>query len=468
MSSAYFFIWLGYIGLLLIFSLIFRKRVKSFNDFFFASRQLSASQIALSLAASWLGATSIIVTIDEASRYGLASLWLIGVPASLTVIIMAFILAKPVRRLEGFPLHNLLEARYGSAMRKLANIVIIWYLLMLASSQLVALASFLQLFLQKNYLFSLVLGLGVVIVYTSLGGLITVVRNDLFQGGFIMAGIFFLFFRLLIISFQGDDLSHLKVSSLPFLGFFSNFKSNGLVALSFTLAWLISPIAWQRVYAARDLVEARKGLLLTSLLFVFIYPLISFVGILGQPISDLQAGEQPLIAWLILKGPLTFWLRGLLFIAIIAAILSTLDTAINSCCLFLSREFIGKTFEGASARALLLGRLINGVVGFMAFFIASRLRDILQTIGLASEIMAEGLFIPVMAMFLFNQKYELAGLLSLILGTLFSFLNFLSGTEIIKMPLPSWPHSLPYGLALSSFGFVLGLIIAKLQGKEIK
>ncbi len=149
MFAIYLSLWLGYLGLLLTLGLIFRKRVKSLDDFFFASRQLSSLQIALSLAASWIGATSILVTTDEASRHGLASLWLIGVPAWLTVIIMAFVLVKPVRLREGFALQELLEARYGSTMRRLASLVIFWYLIMLAASQLVALASFLQLFLQK-------------------------------------------------------------------------------------------------------------------------------------------------------------------------------------------------------------------------------------------------------------------------------------------------------------------------------
>ncbi len=130
------------------------------------------------------------------------------------------------------------------------------------------------------------------VVYTSLGGLISVVRNDLFQGGFLLAGIIALFFWLLIKAGQTGNLTQLEAASLPFFGLFSNFKTNGLAALSFTLAWLISPIAWQRVYAARDLAEARKGLLLTAAIFTLFYPLISFVGILGQPFSGFKAGDQ--------------------------------------------------------------------------------------------------------------------------------------------------------------------------------
>jgi len=468
MFSEYFFLWIGYIGLLLIIGLIFRKKVKSADDFFFASRQLRAPKIAFSLAASWIGATSILVTTEEASRQGLASLWLIGIPAWLTVMLMALILVGVVRRQEGFALQDLLQARYGALMRRLAGFIIFWYLILLAASQLVALGSFLQIFLQKNYLISLILGLLAIIIYTSFGGLISVVTNDFFQGGMLLAGIVLLFFWLLFSVNQLEASVPMEMASWPFFGLFLNLKTNALAGLSFTLAWLISPVAWQRVQAARTSAEARKGLLLTSAIFVLIYPLISFVGILGQPLAGLKSPEQPLLAWLISKGPLASWLKPFLFIAIIAAILSTLDTAINSCCLFLSREIAGRSLKENSGRQLRLSRLANVMIGFLVFLVASRFRSILQTIGLASEIMAEGLFIPVMAMFLLRSKFELAGLLSLISGAGFASLSFLSGAGIIRTSLPSWPFSLPCGLSLSLLGFGLGLVIARFRDKKIK
>jgi len=468
MFSQYFLLWIGYIGLLLALGSIFRKKVKSPDDFFFASRQLRAPEIAFSLSASWIGATSILVTTDEASRQGLASLWLVGIPAWLTVMLMALILAGAVRRREGFALQDLLQARYGTLMRRLAGFIIFWYLILLAASQLVALGSFLQIFLEKNYLFSLILGLLAIIIYTSLGGLISVVTNDLFQGGMLLAGIILLFFWLLFRVNQVEASAPLEIASLPFFGLFSNLKTNGLAALSFTLAWLISPIAWQRVQAARTSAEARKGLLLTSAIFALIYPLISFIGLLGQVLASPASPEQPLLARLISKGPLASWLKPFLFITIVAAILSTLDTAINSCCLFLSREIAGRSLKENSARQLRLSRLANVTIGFLAFLVASRFRSILQTIGLASEIMAEGLFIPVMAMFLLRSRFELAGLLSLISGASFACLSFLSGAGIIRTSLPSWPSSLPFGLSLSLLGFGLGLVIARIRDKKIK
>jgi len=97
----------------------------------------------------------------------------------------------------------------------------------------------------------------------------------------------------------------------------------------------------------------------------------------------------------------------------------------------------------------------------LAFLVAIKLQSILRTLGLASEIMAEGLFIPGMAMIFLKKKLPKAGLLSLLLGGGFSLLGFLCEVDILPFSWPSWPYSVPYGIGLSLIGFGIGAIMEK-------
>ncbi len=128
-----------YLAALVAVGLLSSRRMKSLEDFFLASRSLPAGLIFLSLTASWFGATSILVTTDDAYRRGLGAIWLIGVPAIVTVLIFAVFLAGPIRRLDIVTLPDLVEKRYGKTVRHLAGLLIFWYMVVLASSQLVAL-----------------------------------------------------------------------------------------------------------------------------------------------------------------------------------------------------------------------------------------------------------------------------------------------------------------------------------------
>jgi SSS family solute:Na+ symporter len=77
--------------------------------------------------------------------------------------------------------------------------------------------------------------------------------------------------------------------------------------------------------------------------------------------------------------------------------------------------------------------------------------------------MAEGLFIPGMAMLFLKKKRPLAGGLSLALGGGFALASFLSEIKLVPFHFPVWPFSLPYGLALSAIGFAAGFLFDEIR-----
>jgi len=144
-----------------------------------------------------------------------------------------------------------------------------------------------------------------------------------------------------------------------------------------------------------------------------------------------------------------------------------MDAAVNTGALSVTRDILQQVFPGLSDRATVLaGRLATILVGCAAVAVASRFRDILKTIGLASQIMAQGLFIPGMAMLFLKRKVPMAGALSLLLGGGFSLASFLCDAEIVRGNLPAWPYSLPYGLALGAAGFAAGFVLSDSRKKR--
>jgi len=462
----FFLFLLAYFVLLLLVSFIFSKRMKNLEDFFLASRSLPAFLVYLSLSASWFGATSTLVSADKAYQTGVSSFWVMGAPAVLTVLILAFFLARPIRRLPIVSLADLVELRYGRAVRHLAAILIIWYMAVLAASQMVAIGHFLKSFLGTSYLTSLALGTAVVLIYSVFGGFFSVAITDGLQFFFLVAGILGLFFFL-------SDTSSLKEISLfaselgkhHYFNFFFDFKKNFLIVISFTLAWTISPIVWQRIQAARTERSARQGLFVASGTFFLLYGIVVFIGMLSLPVFCSQKLEGPLFSEII-SSRIGIFLSGILFVAIVAAIMSTMDTAVNTGALSLTRDVYQQIFSSSRGKEIVfVSRLSTLFVGGIAFLVATKFQSILKTLGLASEIMAEGLFIPGIAMIFLKKKLPMAGFLSLFLGGGFSVLGFLCEVKILSLSWPSWPYSVPYGLGLSLIGFVIGFGIEKCKRK---
>ncbi len=465
MRPEYFFFLALYLAALLAIGVGFSRRMKSLEDFFLASRSLPAGLIFLSLTASWFGATSILVTTDDAYRRGVGAAWLVGVPAIVTVLIFGVFLAGPIRRLDAITLPDLVERRYGRTVRHLAAFLIFWYMVVLASSQMVALGQFLRPFLDVPYVWSLAIGTAAVLVYLLRGGLFSVVATDVFQCLLLAGGVLGLAVHLVrripaaaILGPGGGSAD----------GRFNPFSSLGpdlLIAASFVLAWTISPIAWQRVQAARTEKSARRGFLAAAGAFVVLYSLVVLIGILAKPFLGSGGLRHPLISELILSGAGS-WLGGILFVAVVAAILSTMDTAINTGALTLTRDIYFRIFVRRTPSrlpAVGAGRAATLVMAALAFLVATQFRSILKTLGLSSEVMAEGLFVPGIAMIWLRDRRPLAGGLSLGLGGGFALAGFLAALNVLPVRLPAWPASVPYGVGLSLVGFVVGYALDSLR-----
>ncbi len=461
MPSPYLFIFLGYLILLVAVSLAFSRRMKGLEDFFLASRKISAALLYFTVCAAWIGASSVLVTTDQAFHSGVSAFWLIGLPAVLTTLVFSLCLAGPISRLPALTLADLAEARYGRVVRHLVSLLVVWYMILLAASQMVAVGNFLKIFLGRSYLFSLAAGAAVVLLYTTLGGFFIVAVTDRFQFFFLMAGLLGLFSWLMGTAHPASlpalafDLGH-----KDYFRFFLGWQENALVVLSFVLAWLISPIIWQRIQAARSVRAARQGLLAASATFLVVYVLIVLIGMLFLPVFGRSRLHNPLLAEAITGGGLPVFLAGLVFVAVVAAILSTMDTAINTGAFTLSRDLVQRFFPASAGRnQLLASRLATLLVGGLAFLVATRFESILKTLGLASEIMAEGLFIPGMAMVFIKKKMPWAGALSLVLGGGFSLASFASASGFLSLGLPTWPYSVPWGVGLSLAGYLAGAAV---------
>ena len=448
-----------YLVFLIVAGIRRARRLGGLEDFFLASRGLSWRLMGLSLGAAWFGASSILVTSGEAFQTGSSALWIVGVPSVAAIpLLLALAFAEPIHALPFLSLPDLVETRYGRTVRHMSAFLVVWYMVLLAASQMVAAGLFLKAFLGTSYLLSLFAAVAVVSLYATAGGLLSVARADRFQFFLLAAGIMGLFLSLrLRTSFHDVAAAAAAAGTEGFFDPFRNFGRNGLMAVSFTLAWTVSPIAWQRMRSVRTVSDARRGLFLSAALLSVLFAAITASGMMLRPVFGASPDLQdPLSRYI--SGGSGPWLGALLFVSVMAAIVSTMDAAVNTGALHVTRDVLQQIFPRfVEKRAVSAGRMATVLVGGAAFIAAAGFQDILKTIGLASQIMAQGLFVPGMAMLFLKKKIPEAGFLSLLLGGGFSILAFLSDAGLSPLRLPAWPFSLPYGLVLGAAGFAAGL-----------
>jgi SSS family solute:Na+ symporter len=465
MKTGFFLAVAAYAAVLWAAGLRLPRRLEGLDSFFLASRRLGSLRVAFSLCASWIGAASLLVSTDEAFRDGFSAIWIIGIPAVVTLLALLTLLG-PIRSAAGSTLSDLMERVYGKAARTLTSVLIVWYMTVLAASQMVAAGSFLGAFLGTSPIPSLAIAAGIVLVYSVAGGLISVSRTHVVQVVLLVAGVTGMIAALASRTSWGAVRSAAgQLGKGSYFDVFAHADRNLLVALSFVLAWTISPIAWQRMQAARSEGAARRGLLGAALLLAVFYAAIVAAGMLFLPLFPGGKSGVPLVTAFI-SGESGSFLGGLLFITVLAAILSTMDAALNAGAYTLTKDLLGQTAgSGPRNRPIFLARVSTVALALAAFLVATRFNDILKTLGLASKVMAEGLLIPGLAALFLKKKLPWAGLLSLACGGCYAVVCFLEEAGLGLVSIPPWPWSLPLGVGLGAAGFLAGLLVERLRGR---
>jgi SSS family solute:Na+ symporter len=364
-----------------VIGVVTARRTHSGEDLFLAGRRLTWVPIGFSLFASNISSTTLIGLAGAAYTWGVAVAnyeWM----AAPILVLMALVFAPVYLRLRIGTVPEYLEhrfdarvRRYFSALTLFANIVVD------TAGTLFAGAVVLTAFVPGLDLFTAALLLAAfAAAYTAAGGLAAVVYTDVLQAVMLLIGavlVTVLAFARLDFDWDGfvaaTDPDKLRLflplddPNLPWLG-----TLIGVPILGFYF-WCTNQFIVQRVLGARGITHARGGALLAGLLKLPVLFIMVLPGVMAvQILPPLENGDQvfpALVAELLPAG-----LSGLVLAALAAALMSSIDSTLNSASALLTLDFIKPLRPDLSPRALAwVGRAAIGVFMLLAAVIAPQI-----------------------------------------------------------------------------------------------
>jgi SSS family solute:Na+ symporter len=328
--------FLGYFVLVGAVAVIVSRREKVAADYFLAGRNLPWWLIGISLIASNISTEQLVGQAGQGADFGLAVAayeWM----AAITLVIVArwFLPAYLANRVTTMP--EYLERRFDVRARSWLAVY------MMLAYTFVAMATVLYSGgLALETIFGLPLWWGVLILavfagaYTAYGGLKAVVWSDLIQGTMLLLGgalTAWLGLKAVggwdtLMEEAGDKFHMVLPLDHPELPWFAIFFGGLWIANLFY--WGCNQFITQRALGARNLSQGRYGIVFAAYLKLFI-PFIAVVpGIMAYVLyaDELTRGDMayPLLLAKLLPGGLS----GLMIAALLAAIMSSLDSMLNS------------------------------------------------------------------------------------------------------------------------------------------
>lgn len=452
-----------YFGVLLFVS-VRKNKNETKEDFFFAGRTIPHWALAMTFVASWFGGTSALVSIDQAFDQGISAWWIIGSP-SVAATLVLILFAKAIRKVGALSQTEIMEKRYSKLAGIIVSVVVVWYMITFASSQMVALGKFFSAMFGTTYLTAVIIGVGIVALYSSIGGFRAVVLTDIVQFGLLTLGL--VITAVMALKYAGGweniQAAAMVKEKEDYFNFFAHFKSNFFYLLSFGMAWIISADAWQRVAATKSPQEARKMSFGGLALFIPLYILVAIIGVAAGAIyTELPPGGIVAAITTDYLGPIV---GTMVFLGIAAAIMSTMSTAINTGSLYITDFYNRYINPNANDKLVVrIGIGATAAISIIGAIISLRIPDTLWVLWMSSDILAAGLLVPLLASFFWARGTAKGAVASIIAGSSFVLYNFFIDLGI-KLPAfwPTGTERILFGIGL---GFLTFIIVSYLTKPE--
>ncbi|MGD8376251.1 MAG: sodium:solute symporter family protein [Acidobacteriota bacterium] len=453
---------LAYLLFLIGISVVKSRRVKTQEDFMVAGRSVSATFLVGTLVCTWIGSGSLFGGAGRAFRNGFSMLWMsAGAWAGIAIV---FFLAHRVRRIAQFTVPDLLETRYTPAARLLGSLAIIIAYLTIAGYQFRGGGKLLNILipgLDATHGAWIVCGL--VVVYTVLAGMMSIVAMDILNGIVITVSI--LIAVPLTLSAAGGwsgVRATLPADHFTLLGSAGILPALGLFFPTFLLLLGESGM-YQKFMSARDEGAARRAVVGMIVGVVVVETALAATAVFGAAIywkdpayvtgpgPTFDQGATETIILQLARFDLPVWAGMLLLAGAVAIIFSTANTFLMIPSTSLARDVFQRFLRPTASDEELI-RVQRAMIVVLALIsvLAQTAFDTILDMALYAYTMVGAAVTPaLLAAFLWKRITPLAGTISVAAGAgtcmVFAILEKVGFHEI---PLGFWTMPLDYEYAI--------------------
>ncbi|WP_044874846.1 sodium:solute symporter [Pseudomonas sp. LFM046] len=427
------------------------RRAKSHEEFLVAGRNLGPAFYMGTMAATVLGGASTVGTVRLGYVHGISGFWLCAALGA-GIIVLNLFLAKPLLKLRIFTVTQILERRYNPMARQASAVIMFVYALMIGVVSTLAIGTVMQVLFGLPFWISVLLGGGVVVVYSTIGGMWSLTLTDIVQFIIKTVGLMFLLLPICLYRVGGwDEL----VAKLPEAAFsFTTIGYDTIITyfLIYFFGILIGQDIWQRVFTARSEGVAKYAGTVAGV-YCVIYGLVgALIGMCAKVLlPDLDNVNNAFAA--IVQASLPDGIRGLVIAAALAAMMSTASAGLLAASTTLSEDLLPK-LRGGKESTLGMSRLLTLLTGLVVLVIALIVNDVLGALTLAYNLLVGGMLIPLLGAIYWKRATTAGAIASMGLGCVTALVFMF--TDGLEANTPIY-----YSLAVGLVSFVVVSLLSR-------
>jgi solute:Na+ symporter, SSS family len=430
-----------YFVLLIVIGVQTISRIETPEDFAVAGNRIIWPVFFGSLAASFLGGGSSLGNAGATFKDGYVYMFAFFAFAIQTTLVGYFIAPRLKRYAKAQTVGDIMDNHYGSAARLLTGILSVAVCAGILGAQALAVGTIFNAILGVSTTVGILIGMSIVVLYSSFGGVWAVIQTDMLQ--FVFLGVF-LPVTLIIGLIKLGGPAHL-VSSVPadHLSFGGTWTVGLFVStfLAFLLGETLVPPYTQRAFSTPDPANARKGYVMSGI-FAFFFFVSASIGLVALALYPHISPDQAIPT--IVKNILPIGITGLVVAALLAVVMSTASSYLNSMAVVFVKDiylpFINPNLS--ASRKVWMERLLSLVVGGAAILFAVSVPSIVDALLYSYALWAPTVIIPLVLAVMWGLRSPVAGVSAIVAGG-------------VATAVWTWVLGEPFGIT----GLVVGIVV---------
>ena len=377
------------VGMLVVGFFVSKLKIKNSKDYLVAGRRMGLFMVAFSLSANNIGGGCTTGVAQKAfGNWGLSACWYV-LACSIAMIPLAYFAPK-IRKTLAITIPEVVGRRFGKLSSNFTAILSVFSLFCLTSSQILASGSVISALIPSIPLNVCLIFAGIVIIlYTTLGGMIADQISDLVQFIIILVGLAIATpivlknaggWGAIAAKLPGEKLNFTQIGWASIIGY----------VFQYICTFLVGPEMVTRFETAKDEKTARNASFLAAVLMAAMSIFPTLLGLAAFALKDQIPGiaENGSNAMMMVTGTYApGYITGLISAAIICATMSSADS--NLLCM--STMIINDLYKGFGGKKQLSEKQIIFWTRFCNV-IGALIAMAIQLLGIAGSIIALNTF----------------------------------------------------------------------------
>jgi len=430
-------IFFSFLILNVILGLKSSKGITSITQYAIGDRNFSTAVLVSTLVATWISGSFFANILIETYKTGLYYFIPVLFEVVCFFIVGYFFIPRMSEFLGKLSIAEAMNDIYGQKVRIVTSISGFIFVSGLIAVQLKIAGSVFEYILNINSLYGIILSGLIITLYSTLGGIKSVTFTDVIQfftfATILPVIVYYFFFGVDGITIVFSLAKHPNFNFSDIF-IFSNDKIWKLISLSiYMVIPAFNPAIFQRIAMSKNLKQAQDSFYILSFIVFVLILLVGWLSVLLMFRENFTGSANIIHSLFDITPPIY---KGLLLIGIVAMVMSTIDSYINSSSVLITHDFINVFTK--LKNELLTARIVSFLLGISGILLSLKDIGIFRLAVLTASFYMCIVTVPfIMAVIGYRTPYEKAVLWGMAGGFLVNSLWMLLDITIIDGVIPA-------------------------------